>query len=116
MPRLFNFYFEYLRFQVLKLTLNGNFSGLIPEYPNEESYFQYLDKAFHMCVACGYKGKKADLRKHVQRVHMKWKSFACTICDKKFASEIDRRVHYKNVHKINLTIEEIAILKRMPEN
>ena len=75
-----------------------------------ESYFKHLGGSTHFCLACGYKSAKGDMRKHVERKHMR-KEYPCTMCSRVSRSEVDRRIHYGRVHKLNLSNAEIAGLK-----
>ena len=84
-------------------------------YPTVESCYQSLGGGKHFCLACGYKANKYDMTKHVQRKHMKRLKFPCTMCDKELGSEVDRKLHYSRVHQLQLSIGEIAKLKRFEE-
>ena len=84
-------------------------------YPDLESFYQPSSAGQYLCLSCGYKARKFDMRKHVQRKHLKKVKYPCSLCDSESASEVDRKRHYMRTHNLTLSLAEIATLKRSEE-
>lgn len=64
-----------------------------------------------MCQFCGYKsGHIGNMHKHIMRRHLNIQ-YPCTLCNKTYPAEENRKVHYRREHHLTLSYEEIRCLK-----
>lgn len=75
-----------------------------------DSYYKNLSPGVYFCLACGYKASNSNMRKHVERKHLQNIEYKCTMCDKVSKTEEYRKKHYERIHRLDLSIAEIADL------
>lgn len=76
---------------------------------------QYFFKTPHdgwICNICNFttKSTKQNMQRHILAIHINAKNFPCHLCEKTFSIENYRQKHYKNCHRLKLTLAQINSL------
>jgi len=81
--------FEELDEQINSMMTKGQ--TMIPDGPSKSI------KAT-VCNLCGKEGKRNDVRRHIESIHLEGVSVPCSSCDKTFRSRDAKRSHFKKHH------------------
>ena len=78
-------------------------------FPGADSYIQEVPRHGWVCTVCNYtSSNQYNTVRHVLSLHLKIKDLICTLCPRRFATINNRQVHYKRIHGLKLSSQEIT--------
>ena len=86
-------------------------SAFPDDHPDSFSFLERLaPKCGWLCRGCGKQGLKGDIVRHIEYMHLPSKELPCPLCSMRLKTAHSRQVHYKRVHGLQATLQEIEAM------